>query len=374
MERLPDFFDQSPFHLFHQDETFYGEKTMFPVEEFGKVSEFYGDVFPLVYQVKNAVVFHGGAATSAGVVTESSFFEIYRNFMDFRQYIPDYEARFTEIQVCLSDRMADVVVPMAIYAEHLWDSNYQHFFVETLPRIYLLAQLPAYQEFPIIVHDIEFIREIVGVLLPDRVFIYVNPSNKILVTEQLVFCGAVGNNFRHVPDVTIMAFNCLRNSVLERVVEADAESVFSPSLAYVGRRLLPGYFGNKRFIRNTDSLITSLAEYGFHCIDFDQKSIVEKAQILSSAKLAISPIGANLMNFIFSPQDLYLIIINHPLFKGVNFFADIYTRMNFGIKAVEAFDDVAFFEDESGFEASYVVDISMLKERVASQNVARQKV
>lgn len=333
----------------------------FQVSDYGKVSPAYGDEYPTIYAAGSAMVVHGGVVMADGVVQTSSFFEIYRSFSNVDDEIKFYHERFCQESDYHYAGRVDFTINQAIYCEHLWDRNYQHFMVETLPRLWVLAQIPAYAGLPLIVSDFEYVREIAVLCFPGREFIYINENSKIMVTGQVVFCSAIAKNFAEISEPLIGALRFLRDCVLRHVAGLE-QAGLAPELSYFGRKFAAEYAGNRRVMENFSYLEPILQEHGFEITDFDGKLIIDKAKLLRHLRCAVSPIGANLMNFLFAPQNSVLIVINHPIFNAAGYFFDLLASLGFDRGQMLVFEDVEVADKENVWpNCPYVIDIEKFR-------------
>ncbi len=347
-------------------------RTIIEFKELGKISHFYGDEFPVVYELEGGMLSHGGVCVSEGAVRQSTFFEVYRQREKYKNENQFYHERFSKNNRFYYDASADVVLENAVFCEHLWDTNYQHFLIETFPRIWFLCGLEAYRSFPIVVFDADYIRDLLGLCFRGRTFIFLNSNSRLLVTRRVVFSSAISQNFAGLPEIAIKALTFLRLTLMNFSDLTPPEGIEKPHYGYFGRRPLSGYAGNSRVITNLDELVELFDRTQFECVDFDGKTISQKVSLLSETKIAITPIGANLMNFIFAPDGVHLIIIRHPNFHQVEFFVRMYANMGIKFASVQIFGEVQLVDPSAGGpNVAYRVSAEALERVIHSAKLGR---
>jgi capsular polysaccharide biosynthesis protein len=83
-------------------------------------------------------------------------------------------------------------------------------------------------------------------------------------------------------------------------------------------------------------------------------TILEKASILQGKKKIISPIGANLMNFIFLREDVRIGVIGHPGLNQFKWFQKLLMSVNPSLNIL-LFDEV--YAENSTQNSPYSVNI-----------------
>ena len=140
---------------------------------------------------------HGVYINENELVLESTILGLYPR-MQGSKYEENY---IIEINPSLLTYEQGEALEEAAYCMNEWDHNYQHFIIETLPKIHL-AYLKT--TCPIILMDCEHIREIVLIAYPNRDFIFLKKNSAIKVrclhlpmpvAQNFELCWRVFQNF-----------------------------------------------------------------------------------------------------------------------------------------------------------------------------------
>lgn len=330
----------------------YGNLTKLPAvleaqPEWGKISPLFFDGGNVtVARLEAAMCTDSGVVKDGYLIAESCLLGLNPNMLaDSDDYLA--KAKVGSI--------ADISLPAASYCINKWDFNYQHFLVETLPKIHCAAHICS---APIIVADHGHIREILSISYPDRKFVYLNAGTTVAV-EQLVLPLPIARNFEPVRELQVAALRQLRQKV-GFPVQRNPEQV-----AYMGRITVDGLAGQHRQAVNNNDAINVIQSHGVHIHDFMGKSLAEKCWITSSYAHQITPIGANIMNYLFATNDVQLHVIDHPYFKNHEYFSNLlkqvgspvtYNILGIATKASEP-------HDWSGnLNSPYAIDIDGLQQ------------
>lgn len=302
------------------------------LKPFGNVSDVFGGGDVLLYRFVGGSLTLQGLRRDDGFVEQTSFFDLYPDFRDRDHILARMRADFSRPHASLPP------VDIALFCSHIWDHNYQHFLIEGLPRIWALCNVPELNGFPIVVTDRPHIREILAVSFPDRQFLFLSEGDALPVGT-VYYVGAVTRNMAKPPRIVGDALRHFRERVLEQAKLSGGEEGPAGRIAFFGRRPHPSYQGNGRVLTNHAQLEAAIRLAGGEIRDFDGKSLVEKAAVCSDVAAAISPVGANLMNFIFLPLSASILIIEHPVFRGEFFFTHLFQAMGFSPEKIAVFKE-----------------------------------
>lgn len=202
------------------------------------------------------------------------------------------------------------------YCLNHWDSNYQHFILETLPKIYIASKI---LKCPIFVFDAQHVRELLECMFPFQDFIYIS-DDLIFNCERLYFVNPIGENFRPLTDIQISTLKHLRKTVinLQPCVE------ITDSIIYNGRIKTDGIAGFHRRITNLLEFNELIKKRNIHIDDFYGKTLADKTLLASKASTQITPIGANLLNYLFVQSNIKLYVIDHPYFDSNDYFKSLF--------------------------------------------------
>lgn len=214
------------------------------------------------------------------------------------------------------------LVDAAILALNAWDTNFQHFMVETFPRIYRVVELARRLSIPIIVMRTPWVESLLREEFPDVGFLYVE-ADKPIRCRHTYFIEAAAKNFTKIVAIQIEAFNAL----YERNRAPDATRQGAAGFLY--RQPLPEHIGAGRAILNQDAVDDVLRKHDVETFFLEKMTFRQKSYALSKYNYVLSPIGANLVNLILSHRDTLLCVLEHPQFVGGPWFAELFARMGF---------------------------------------------
>ena len=89
--------------------------------------------------------------------------------------------------------------------------------------------------------------------------------------------------------------------------------------------------GINRYITNFSQFEFLLDKFSIPIFDCNGLTLTEKCSSSSLYKYQITPIGANLMNYIFITQPITLFVIDHPCVNGHGFFIHIFQALGLPI-------------------------------------------
>jgi hypothetical protein len=206
-----------------------------------------------------------------------------------------------------------------------FDINYQHFLIESLPKIYLASMLS--DSIPIIVKDMPFIREMLSYIIPEKRLIYITTDVDIYKCKKVHIIPSIGTNYDDLNNLQVSSLKKLRESVLSKSVETDT---IINDIAY-NARLRGTLIGSNRYITNFSQVESLIHKFSIPILDFGDLTLPEKCSISSLYKYQITPIGANLMNYIFVNQPVTLFVIDHPLHNPQKFFIHVFQSLGLPI-------------------------------------------
>lgn len=199
-----------------------------------------------------------------------------------------------------------------ILVKYNW-ANYYHFFVDTLPQIYLCDDMQIPADVPLIVpHDFDkpaYVKEYLERFPPKRKIIVQGKDQYLHVKELYVAKETFCND--HFPRIG------------QRVVAsgiADAEKgVASPELLFIKRKE-----GINRTLSNSTEIEDVARSFGFEVIEPADYTWPQQVKLFSSAKRIIGIHGAGLTNMVFCKErDVRLF----ELFPGKNYAPEHYENM-----------------------------------------------
>lgn len=341
-----------------------GDKFMM-LNGFGPVANILGGQMPKIYS------FQGGIATTCGIIRDggflkdTTFFDVYRN----RESVgPVFDVMMKEhCQDLGKERKIIAKLERAFFCSKKWCGNYQHFLIEEYPRLWAFVQTGQLSDVPIVVLDCAHIREILEFSFPDRNFIFLKDDEAVIVNGPIYYTGAVSVNMAVIPPLVGAALAFLRVKVMaeslkQDVIKKKPLSTIKPGVFFC-RKPNPENSGVTRVMANQSEVEKEILRAGFDIRDFDGKSLMEKAAMSNGVQVAISPIGANLMNLIFLPFCAYIMIIEHPFFKARPFFPHFFNAVGFNSDRILTFEWTSLKDADSNKtdNAEYLVDMGAIR-------------
>lgn len=170
-----------------------------------------------------------------------------------------------------------------------WCGNYYHWMIDSLPKLRL-------------------VEEYLGHMLRDPNVFFIAPIDIPFVKETLIYSGIPENRMinylDHAFSFADLYFISPANPYLTTTVETkdwlrkrflpDLNQGDPTSFIYLSRN-----DSSKRNIINEKEFESMLDKYGFNTLRTDGMSVLDQANIFSSAKVIIAPHGAGLTNLIF---------------------------------------------------------------------------
>lgn len=235
----------------------------------------------------------------------------------------------------------------AVVVPGLWDTNYQHFITESLPVIHYVCGVGSLNDTPIVVHDRPYVREILGLLYPDRQFIFVAPSQFIQIADRALYITPITRNVDELGEASRRSFTFLRQAVFAKAGLAEDAAPAEGVSAFYGRKPSPEHSGKTRVMVNEEEMLAGLRDRGFDMRTFDGLSMEEKARSLADVSTVVTPIGANLLNLIFAPRRLKVLVVAHPVFKNTDWFFGLFRLLGIDLQPAQTCYATEFTDDSS---------------------------
>lgn len=317
-----------------------------------RVLDYHGSFATLFYAPQGAISRHGLHPDKSSVIEETTQAAINADQRD------EQAPNVIRLSQSALSRPAVYTVGKGAAVSASWDSNYQHFLVETLSRIEALDGLLE-QDVVFCVTDVSFAREMVAISYPNRKFLFLN-NNDLVKCEICAYgLSPTGVNMTHLSVVGAKAIRKLRSNVLSLAgsVLSSSAQCFAKSV-YIGRKTFSENHGNARVMLNESDVIALLSSQGFITLTFEGLTLCEKAILLAGRKEFLTPVGANLMNLIFATEPYKLGIIAHTVgLKSPEFFRRLLTEVGSPIEHCVYLDcSFAAPDREPTSQQSYFVD------------------
>jgi len=301
-----------------QQYTLYSEAIFETYPDLGKASKFFFEEKNItIASVKNAICLTCGVLVNKeGLIIESTLIGLNPRMQGAQEEF-DY---FNKINDVVLDAGYYRYLDEVSYCLNAWDTNYQHFIVETLPKIHA-SQLK--KNCPIVVLDMPFIREIVEMAYSSMEFIFLNHGEGI-EADLVHIPMPVVQNFEPIVDLQVLAFENLRSKILYPVSQEFGD-------IYLARMNTQGLAGHMRRITNDSEVMDFFVKNDFKVDDFVEKTLIEKMVLTAQFKRHITPIGANLINYLFAQNPIDLYVFSHPYFTSHQYFINLFAAMKLPI-------------------------------------------
>jgi capsular polysaccharide biosynthesis protein len=167
----------------------------------------------------------------------------------------------------------------------LWQEGFYHWFLDVLPRLALLPELPPDTRIIVPPRLAPYQQQTLQWLgLENRI----RPTaEKHLLIEHYYFCSPTSMTGCYNP----FAVEFLRRSFLPH-----ADQAYDPPRRFYLRRV-----GKFRPILNEDEVLDFFAKKGWAIIDTEQLPLARQIQLFSKAEMICAPHGAGLTNLLWSP-------------------------------------------------------------------------
>jgi hypothetical protein len=320
--------------------------------QYGKVSEQkYGDKLFSFFTVNDTVFTSNGVFFDQKLIVESCFLGQYPIYIDNGSLGDEYVEK--TFWPNLFDGQS-IFLNEAFYCCLDFDCNYQHFLIESLPKIYLASMLS--DSISIVVNDFPFIREILSYIVPEKRLIYITKNVDIYKCKKLHIIPSVGENYHDLNNLQESSLKKLREAVLSKSLETGA---IINDIAY-NTRLKGNVIGSNRHITNFSQVESLIHKFSIPILDFGDHTLPEKCSISSLYKYQITPIGANLMNYIFVTEPLTLFVIDHPFHKEYshNFFSHVFHSLGLSIdyNILNISEQCVQYSPSMGWNVPYSID------------------
>lgn len=275
-----------------------------------KILEYHGS-HPTLYSCPQSLITrHGLHPNKTAVLADTSLADIYPAQAN-RHAISVYAHA---LGLLSRQPLNSTHIPRAALISNSWDTNYQHFLIDTLPKALLLDEMLS-PDVVFCATKTSFAVEILNACFPHRSFQFLE-STDVVSTDQGWGVSSLAANMSPLSDIARRSLHLLRNRILSYIDSSPAAELASSNKAYIGRKLFHENHGNARVMLNEADLLHSLSRRDFVAIHFEGLTLAEKATILLGRKKIVTAVGAHIVNLLFARDEFDLIIIAHPIALG----------------------------------------------------------
>lgn len=210
-------------------------------------------------------------------------------------------------RVLLSRNKVSITYPVGIYIGGRASTNYYHWLIEFIPKLYFLNLVPVGKHVPILVDgSIKNTEQLLAVLrcFTDREIIFIAKGATCSVTQLywaesfLQMTHDLKDGYYMQPSDCIISKDIIQNTVaimMNKISHSlKALPLFKHRFIYISKRVKL----SRNF--NEEEVVAILSKIGFAVIYPEDLSFVEQVQLFQSAELIVGASGAWLTNVMFS--------------------------------------------------------------------------
>jgi capsular polysaccharide biosynthesis protein len=197
--------------------------------------------------------------------------------------------------------------------------SYCHFLMQTLPKLTSYSN-----EIPLLV-PAHFYNE-----LHRNIFALLGITNIILLYTGIYDIGHLmqGKVYGAMPSPYtsdhLAIYSLLRTKLnIEPCIRTRRRNIYLQRDGIPSKEFNNSETGSYRKIMNEPELIAHLQERDFEIIVLGQSSLQEKSLLLQDADVVITPLGSNIMNFIFANAPRFFIFLSNSLCFGDSYIVDL---------------------------------------------------
>lgn len=245
-------------------------------------------------------------------------------------FIVDIHPEYEKLQEYINQAKLIDIDKGYLFYSFRYQISFAHFITQTVPK--LKDYIENYKDYKLLIPEQHYniitknilslcnINQDMIVILKDKTIYNISKFKK-------------GNYYLSLPDNFtndhIYVYNRIRNGLF---INNNLNTPFKK--IYLKRDGKPNSnYGNSetgitRYIRNENELIEKLKFEGFEIIILGDKDIYEKRDLLKNAKIVITQIGANCINFLFSEYIENFIFLSNSFPLGYDWYKNILTELN----------------------------------------------
>jgi capsular polysaccharide biosynthesis protein len=175
----------------------------------------------------------------------------------------------------------------------MFDRNYYHWLVDTLPRLYLFASLRLAEPITLLMPAGLKPYQIASLncCLPANMTVeYVKDCDRVWVEKLLMPSYIRARTNLYVP---VEHLNYVRSAILRSVDLSTSRN--HKSRIYISRAL-----ASRRRVVNEDEVVACLSKYGFAVVRTETMTLEEQVDCFRAAEWIVGPHGAGLANILFA--------------------------------------------------------------------------
>ncbi|MBK1661231.1 glycosyltransferase family 61 protein [Paracraurococcus ruber] len=203
-----------------------------------------------------------------------------------------------------------------VLLKQMWDGNYGHWIIESLPRVGVVAEFFDIQALKFVVQNEP--EPMKAVYLESLASFGVSPDQVVFTSFDSVFYPKLIYPLPMTKQPWVKAPRVIATlEVVAKQVAARATQKDLGDKIYIARGS-----GYRRRLLNEDAIMAVLEAWGFKIYQPEKLRFEEQVAIFSQAKLVVGVLGAGLSNLAFSPKGVQCLALTSE-FMGDDFFYDI---------------------------------------------------
>jgi glycosyl transferase family 61 len=233
----------------------------------------------------------------------------------------------------------------------VFDRNYYHWFIDTLPRLYLFSALNLDEPVTLLMRPDSKLYQTTSLrwCLPKNMTVqYVSDHKKVGVEKLLMPSYIRSNTNGYVP---IEHLNYVRDAIFKNVpiqTKTDQRIYISRSRA------------SRRRVLNEDEVIACLLKYGYKIVQTEKLTLEQQVAQFRAATHIVSPHGAGLVNMLFADNATIVEFLGDPNPGSLHF-----GRLAATLGHKHHYLPVK----QKGKDTDMFVDISVLEKKLAELNI-----
>jgi capsular polysaccharide biosynthesis protein len=216
-----------------------------------------------------------------------------------------------------------------LFYSFAYEKSFAHYLTQTVPKLY--DYINTYSDYKLLIPESRY-----NNLCKDILKLLNISENKIVILQDGVIYNILDYITTPLYDAIPSYMNSNQISIYKKFREnLDIKPNVNPSRnIYIKRDGIPNdSFGNSetgilRQIKNENELIYLLRIKGFEIISLGDKHIIEKKILLNDINICITPLGANMLNFIFSNAPKKIICMSNHNNFGFEQYISIIDNLN----------------------------------------------
>jgi capsular polysaccharide biosynthesis protein len=187
----------------------------------------------------------------------------------------------------------------AVLLKQLWDTNYGHWLIETLPRLELVDECFDIAKCKFIIGGD---RGAIGQVYLDTLALFGVPNENIVRLDE----ASSFENLIYPAPLTIQPWIKAPRVIkfLERLGQKALSDYVSPSRLYVSRDS-----NAKRVLLNEEAVLEIVLKYGFFPIDPGRVDFQSQVRMFRNATHVIGNLGAAMTNVVFAPRGVKVLAL-----------------------------------------------------------------